>query len=81
MNDKSERYSLEDFDRIFDEAVEEVFRTRPDRSGSKSPFFSPEIAEGLRAIFDQRRLRYTRYEEDDLSWLSKVPCRAMKILP
>jgi hypothetical protein len=72
MNERYEKYTSKDFDRIFDEAVERAFRTRQDPSSCKSPSLSPEIGEGLRAIFDQPRFRYTRYEEDDLSWLSRV---------
>jgi hypothetical protein len=72
MNEKYKEYTSKDFDRIFDEAVEEAFRTRPDPSDRKSPSFSPEIADGLRAIFDQPRFKYRRYEEDDLSWLEQA---------
>jgi hypothetical protein len=63
---------MDDFDRVFDEAVERVFGSRVDLSHSGSQFYRPGVDEGLRKILDQPRFRYRRYEEDDLSWLEQA---------
>jgi hypothetical protein len=78
MNESRKKvpWSEEEFDRIFDEAVERAFRSRENSSYGRSRLFDPEIAEELRKILDQPRVRYTRYEEDDLSWLDRVPHHA-----